>query len=398
MRSSSYCVKSNQTSSNMKRNIFLVIVVYLLAVINLCATLTDAYDVAASDGDDSVDFVVSYKNKSNLLPVSVSQPHQLRHQHRHQHHYQLEHRQQQHHLRHQHQQHNYNIASVASSPQNRTAHVFRNTNNNNPHRHHKAHYSHTDNSHHQGGNFRVDSSISIKSGSANTGYFDKFTTKSPIESVRNFLSSREHDPTPPRRTHRLAVPTIPPHFTRSVTSPLPAYYQPNNFIGGGSEHKSKSSAAHHHGRSTHNAQRGGNTNTNNSSGGSGNNSGNLKKRDSTVHAIKKSGNLGSSGSKPYRGDYERVKDKTFDEIAREISKIRNRKRIDRTTTTSTSTTSEAPITPGLDGDYDNDDDYFQDGEAEDDREDHHDDSTAAEQDLSYQKKVRFLAVTWLIKN
>lgn len=331
----------------MRKKIFLLIVVYLLAVINVCASLSDTYDHVEED------FVVSYKNKSKISP---STQHPLRH-----------HRHQQHHQHQYHQQYYTAAPVVTPSPQNRT-HVYRT----NPHRHHKTHNSHTDNY----------SGRSIKSGSSSvivvenrdngrSGLPQQFTTKSPIQSVRNFLSSREHDQTPHRRTHRLAVPTIPPHFTRSITSPMPSYYyqQPNNFISSRDvEHKSKSQPHHHN----QNIQRA-NSNSAAASGG-----------------IRVNGNKSSGNNNKFnKHEYDRAKEKTFDEIAREISLIRKRKRHHRTTTTTTSTTTEAPITPGLDGDYDNDDDYFQDDVADYTREDQHDDTAAAVQSLSYQKKVSF---------
>jgi len=65
------------------------------------------------------------------------------------------------------------------------------------------------------------------------------------------------------------------------------------------------------------------------------------------------------------GEYEAVKDKTFDEIVREISRLTKKKKQKTTTTTTT----EAPVTSGVEDDYDYDDDEPQGDEADETVED-----------------------------
>lgn len=119
-------------------------------------------------------------------------------------------------------------------------------------------------------------------------------TKNPTVSVRNLLSSRENDPRAHRIIWRTATTHAPP---RTVTSPKPSYYRPQN----------------------------------------------------SVTFSQKSEKL-FPPVKP-KPDSDNVRERTFDEIVQEIARLTKRKNKKTTTTTTV-----APVTSGLDDDYDYDDD------------------------------------------
>lgn len=140
------------------------------------------------------------------------------------------------------------------------------------------------------------------------------TTRSPIQSVRNFLSSREHDTK--RHYYRasttispfIPITTIKPPAPSTTTTRNPFYYE------------------------------------------------------KIPH---KSGKTKTESGKTYRHvenyQHQKVKEKTFDEIIREISQFNKRKRFHKTTTTTTTSTTESPE---LEEDYIYDDEDFQDDEAD----------------------------------
>lgn len=139
---------------------------------------------------------------------------------------------------------------------------------------------------------------------------ETFTTRSPIESVRNFLSSREYD------TNRNYY-----HMSSTKTTPLPT--------------KRPSLTAH---KSTDN-------------------------KSVTIKSSYDQKYPNHSITRNHRNiqtnNYQKAKEKTFDDIIREISQFKKRKRFHKTTTTTTTTTAPTP-----EEDYDEyDDDDFQDDEG-----------------------------------
>lgn len=118
------------------------------------------------------------------------------------------------------------------------------------------------------------------------------TTRSPIESVRNFLTSREYDT---KRNYFRAAPS-------PVTTKRPTYTA--------SQKISVNQPVQRNHRNTE--------------------------------------------------TYQKVKEKTFDDIIREISQFKKRKRFHKTSTSTTTTTTEPSV---IEDDYDYDDEDFQDDEG-----------------------------------